>query len=313
MKFLFEEVIANMPPAFWLVQFFFIGSFVGSFLNVVVYRLPRNCLSVNNPRRSFCPSCKTQLKVVDNIPIFGWLLLRGRCRYCGVKYGVRYPLVELLTAALFTLAAWRLLYGDGNAAGSPQAWLSVLQIQGIVAVMLPWALIDLDLQYIPDRLTFGPLLVFVPLAANVAHFTWGLPPEISPLLYAGLPEWLNSLLSALTTGVAGMLFLRVAGMAGNLLFRRQAEKIGGETMGWADVKIMLVMGVMLGWPKMLAAFFVAIALGASIGYILRRARGTLGVPFGPFLAAGAVTAALATPELVAAARWYMQFLQGLMQ
>ena len=71
-----------------------IGAFVGSFLNVVAYRLPRNCLSINNPKRSFCPSCKTQLAWYDNIPVLGWLALLGRCRYCKKQISVRYPLVE---------------------------------------------------------------------------------------------------------------------------------------------------------------------------------------------------------------------------
>ncbi|MCA8918536.1 MAG: prepilin peptidase, partial [Planctomycetes bacterium] len=135
-----------MPPAFWLVLAFFLGSFVGSFLNVVVYRLPRNCLSINNPKRSFCPSCKTQLKWSDNLPIVGWAVLRGKCRYCGVRFGVRYPLVELLTATLFTLATWRVLISDGNVASQPLAWLTLLHTVLVISVLLPWALIDLDLR-----------------------------------------------------------------------------------------------------------------------------------------------------------------------
>ena len=168
------EIIKEMPPAFWLVMIFCIGAFVGSFLNVVVYRLPRNCLSINNPKRSFCPSCKTQLKWNDNLPIIGWLLLRGKCRYCGVKYGLRYPMVELLTAGLFTFAAWRVVYADGNLADQPMVWLTLLHAILIISVMLPWALIDFDLRMIPDKLTLGPLLVFIPFAADWRALDFGL-------------------------------------------------------------------------------------------------------------------------------------------
>ena len=305
------EIIGEMPPAFWLVLAFFLGSFVGSFLNVVVYRLPRNCLSINNPKRSFCPSCKTQLKWSDNLPIVGWAVLRGKCRYCGVRFGVRYPLVELLTATLFTLATWRVLISDGNVASQPLAWLTLLHTVLVISVLLPWALIDLDLRMIPDKLTLGPLIVFVPFAAHVDAMKFGLPGSVDPLIFHFGPAWLNGILSALTAGIAAYAGLWLIGKTANVIFAKRVQEMGGEAMGGGDIKLMLLMGVMLGWPKLVAAFFIAIFAGAIIGVfqiILRKGPGT---PFGPYLALGAITAALGTKWLVALYDWYMSFLQSL--
>ena len=92
------------PPVFWAVLAGVFGLAIGSFLNVVIYRLPRG-LSVASPARSFCPSCKTTLSCADNIPILGWLFLNGKCRYCKEPIASRYAIVELLTGLLF-LAAW---------------------------------------------------------------------------------------------------------------------------------------------------------------------------------------------------------------
>jgi leader peptidase (prepilin peptidase) / N-methyltransferase len=322
------EIIKSMPSWFWLGWWFVVGSFVGSFINVVVYRLPRNCLSINRPKRSFCPACKTQLKWNDNLPIIGWALLRGRCRYCGVKFSIRYPAVELLTASLFALAAWRVLYADGNLAGEWQAWLTVLHIAVIVSVLLPWALIDFDLTYIPHKLTFGPLLVFVPFAAHYPALSWGLgtwfsqpgmfdtaPPRttadhVPHLLFQFEPLWLNSVASAVLTGLLASLALFLIGKVFNLVFRERVKEIGGESIHRGDVYLMLLLGVMLGWPKLIAAFFLAIFLGAAIGSVqllLKRGHGT---PFGPYLAFGTIGAALFMNEVMGIYNWYLNLLQN---
>jgi leader peptidase (prepilin peptidase) / N-methyltransferase len=303
------EILGDMPPAFWLVWWFVVGSFVGSFLNVVVYRLPRNCLSINNPRRSICPSCRTQLKWNDNIPIAGWALLKGRCRYCGARFGARYPLVELLTALLFLAAAARALYGDGHHADTWQSWLILLHMVCLIGVLLPWALIDIDLQLIPYKLTFGPLLVFVPFAAFADAFAFGLPEGVGHLLFPISALWLNSLLSNLCVGLAAALGLWLVGKAGNVLFRKRAQEIGGA-MGGADVHVMILLGVALGWPKLLAAFFLAVCAGAVFGVVqVMRKRGH-GIPFGPYLALGAILATLAAPWLFSVYTWYKGLLEG---
>ena len=303
------NIIGRMPAWFWLTWAFMIGSFVGSFLNVVVYRLPRNCLSINNPKRSFCPSCKTQLTWKDNLPIIGWLWLRGKCRYCGVKFGVRYPAVELLTALLFVFAMWRVLYADGNIADQPLAWLTVLHIILIISVLLPWALIDLDLQVIPDKLTLGPLIVFIPFAAHSAGLSFGMD-STAHLIFGWKLVWLDSIVSALIAGFGAAFALWLIGQIANVVFAKRAAEAGGQTMGFGDVKLMLLLGVMLGWPKLLAAFFIAIFVGAIFGSVQLLLKKGHYTPFGPYLTLGAVSAALGMNWFVNLWEAYMKFLQG---
>lgn len=303
------EMIADMPPWFWVGWTFLIGSFVGSFLNVVIYRLPRNCLSINKPKRSFCPSCKSQLKWNDNIPIIGWVLLRGKCRYCDAPFGGRYPLVELLTAVLFAFAAWRVLYADGNVAGEWQSWLTLLHVLCIIGVLLPWAIIDIDLTYIPDRLTLGPLIVFVPFAAHWPALSFGLE-GADHFLFDFEPLWLASVISAALTGLAAMAALFVLGKIFNVVFAARVKEIGGESMGLADIKLMLLLGVMLGWPKLLAGFFLAIFVGAIFGAVQLLMKKGHGTPFGPYLALGAIGAALFMPWIIGLYDWYMRILEG---
>ncbi len=304
------EMIGKAPAWWWVGFWFVIGSFVGSFLNVVVYRLPRNCLSVNNPKRSFCPSCKTKLKWNDNIPIVGWVILRGKCRYCSAKFGARYPLVELLTATLFAVCALRALYSDGASPGEWTNWLTLLHMLGVVGILLPWALIDLDLTVIPDKLTLGPLIVFIPFAAHAPALAFGLDDPQAHLLFGFAPIWLNSIVSAVLTGLGAAVALWLIGKGANVLFRKRAQEIGGESMGMADVKLMILLGVMLGWPKLLAAFFIAILFGAVFGIVQILVKKGHGTPFGPYLALGAIAAMLAMPWLMGLVDAYMGMLKG---
>ena len=304
-------IIGRMPAWFWLGGCFLLGSFVGSFINVVVYRLPRNCLSINKPSRSFCPACKTQLKWNDNLPIIGWALLRGKCRYCGARFGIRYPAVELLTALLFLAAAWRVLYADGNVADQPAAWLTLLHVLLIIGVLLPWALIDFDLTLIPDRLTLGPLVVFIPFAAHVSALSFGMPTADAHLIYGLEWPWLDSILSVATAGAGAAAILWLIGKAANVVFASRVKEMGGEAMGGADVKLMLLLGAMLGWPKLGTAFVIAIFVGSAFGIVQLALKRGHGIPFGPFLAIGAIAAALGMQWFVRLYHEYMNFLQGL--
>ena len=322
------EIIESMPTWFWLGWWFVVGSFVGSFINVVVYRLPRNCLSINKPKRSFCPACKTQLKWNDNLPIIGWILLRGKCRYCGVKFSARYPGVELFMALIFLLAAWRVLFADGNIAGEWKAWLTVLHIVAIVSVIVPWGLIDFDLTYIPYRLTFGPMLLFIPFAAHYPALNWGLDTfndqpglfdvapaksaadDIPHLLFQFEPLWLNSVASVCVTAAAASLALFLIGKVFNVIFRERVKEIGGESIHRGDVYLMLLLGVMLGWPKLIAAFFVAIFVGAAFGSVQLLLKRGSGTPFGHYLAIGTIGAALFMDLLMDVYNWYLGLLQN---
>ena len=304
------ETARALPPAFILGMAAIMGSFVGSFTNVVVYRLPRNCLSINNPRRSFCPSCKTQLAAKDNIPILGWVALLGKCRYCKKPISARYPLVESLVATLFAIVVWRgMVQGGPPVTADWHAWLTTLTMLVSIGILIPLALIDLDLTIIPDELSIYPLLFFVPMAAHVAHLQQGLDPALTnALLFSRLPLWLDGVCSALLAGCAGAGGLWLIGKMGNVLFREKAKAMGGETMGFGDVKLLMLLGVMLGWPKLVMAFAIAVILGALIGLALRFSSRRLFVPFGPFLVAGALAAMLLPSELMGLVEWYIQLI-----
>jgi leader peptidase (prepilin peptidase)/N-methyltransferase len=236
-----------MAPALAPAALF--GLLIGSFLNVVAWRLPRG-ESLIKPR-SKCPGCATQLKAYDNIPVFSWLALRGRCRGCGEKISARYPVVEAVTAALYVLVV-ALKWGD------------VLQMTlGLVLVtfLVPIAVIDLDLKIIPNKLTAPAAVLALALGAV-------LEPSY-------LPE-------------------QLAAGAGALVFFLLPTLIHQKGMGMGDVKLVAVLGLYLG-RAVAPAIFIALILGVVVGAAIIASKGVSDgrrtkVPFGPFLAVGALVA-----------------------
>jgi leader peptidase (prepilin peptidase) / N-methyltransferase len=233
-----------------------LGAIVGSFLNVVVYRLPRH-ESLVTPA-SHCPRCGTPVKPYDNIPILSWLLLRGHCRSCGEPISARYPLVEAVTAALCVGA----VLAHDSAVGIA---LSVV----LILLVVPAALIDLEYRIIPNEITaLGAVLA---IAIGLA---------LDP---AGEPERL------------------IAGLAagGFLLAAALAYPAG---MGMGDVKLAGMIGLFLGAsvaPALLIALIAGVCVGATIIARKGAAEGRkTAVPFGPFLALGALVAVFAGPQLV---------------
>jgi leader peptidase (prepilin peptidase)/N-methyltransferase len=233
-----------------------LGAIVGSFLNVVTYRLPRR-ESLVTPA-SHCPNCDTPVKPYDNIPILSWLLLRGRCRSCSAPISPRYPLVEALTAALCVGA----VLAHHTATGIS---LSVV----LILLVVPAALIDLEHRIIPNRIT-----------ALGAVLALGLGIALDP---AGEPE-------RLIAGAAAGGFLLLAALA----------YPGG--MGMGDVKLAAVMGLFLGSgvaPAILVALLSGVLAGAVV--IARKGGGEgrkTAIPFGPFLALGALVGIFAGQPLV---------------
>jgi leader peptidase (prepilin peptidase)/N-methyltransferase len=242
-----------------------VGAMIGSFLNVVAYRLPRS-KSLVAPG-SQCPGCDTPIKPYDNVPVLGWLLLRGRCRTCRTAISPRYPAVEALTAAL----AVAVIVVEHS---------TVDKVLGLVLVgiLVPIALIDLDHQIIPNKIT-------APAAVLAVAIGLALKPS-------GVPEQL----------IAG------AGAAAFLLVFVLAYPRG---MGMGDVKLAGVLGLFLG-REVGVAILVAVVAGTLVGAAVmarlgvQRGRKTK-VPFGPFLALGGVVALLAGPAIV---HWYLH-LQGI--
>jgi leader peptidase (prepilin peptidase)/N-methyltransferase len=239
-----------------------LGLAVGSFLNVVIYRVPRK-ESIVAPR-SACPDCGTQISNRDNIPVVSWLLLRGRCRSCGLRISPRYPLVEASTAALFVGVAIRF----GAHAALP-AYL--VMVAGLVAL----ACIDVEARLLPRRivyLVFG-LLVALLFVATVAT-----------------GHWRSLVLAASFSASWFLLFYAI-------------NRIDGRLLGFGDVRLALVLGFGLGWlgvPAVLIGFFGANLVGAACGLALilaKRSDRTTPLPYGAFLALGAVVAIFVGPSL----------------
>ena len=237
---------------------FIFGACVGSFLNVCIYRIPRE-ESVVAPR-SHCPHCNTMIVWHDNIPLLSYLWLGGRCRHCHEKISPRYFLVEALTASLFLLV-W-LRYGFD--VRTPVYWM-------IMGGLILGTFVDFDHMIIPDRVSIGGIIAGLIL---------------SPLLPAlhGETTWLGGLLAALKGLLAGGGILWLVGVLGKLIFRKDA-------MGFGDVKLLGGLGALLGWRSVLFTIMGSSILGSVIGILMilcRKKEWQSRVPYGPYLALAAV-------------------------
>lgn len=240
------------------------GLVIGSFLNVVIYRVPRD-ESVVHPR-SHCPACGSPVRPRDDVPVLSWLVLRGRCRDCGGQISARYPAVEMLTAALFALLTVR--FGLDGPEGESWRVLPAFLYLGGVAVAL--AVIDLDTKRLPNKLTL-PAYVVAPLLFGLATL---LGAGVTPLVRAGL---------GLVAMYAVYLALLLAYPAG---------------MGFGDVKLAGIVGLYLGWlgwDVWAIGLFAGFFAGGLVGVLLLalgRAGRKSKIPFGPFMIFGALLAVL---------------------
>ena len=289
------ELLAESPAALVAVALV-LGLIVGSFLNVVIYRLPvmldrqwrRDCAELaaapaapeapapSEPRfdliapRSTCPACKAPIRAVHNIPVLSYLLLRGRCAACGVHISARYPLVEALCGLLTAGAALRFGYAPETACAMLMVWF-----------LLALTCIDLDHQLLPDSLTLS--LLWAGLLASLTG--WASPAHNLPVDPA--------------SAIAGAALGYVSLWAVYHLFRLATGK---EGMGYGDFKLLAALGAWLGWRMLLPIVLLAALVGAVAGVVLislrRHERGTP-IPFGPFLAAAGWLALMWGPQLVA--------------
>jgi len=238
-------------PAFLIALAVAYGLLIGSFLNAWAWRLAHGEKITKG--RSHCPHCGAQIRAYDNVPLVSWLVLRGKCRDCGAPISWRYPLGEAVAAALFAAVAAM----DGL------SWLLIPHLLFVSALILV-SQVDLEEKIIPD-------IVILPVAAL------GLP----LMIVLGSAPWWQWPVAGLAA--AGFLFL-----ISEVYYRiRHAEG-----MGFGDVKLALCMGVYLG-PAVVPALFLGFIGGAAVGVILiggRRGDGKTAIPFGPFLAAGAILA-----------------------
>ena len=285
-------------PELFTVSVFVLGLVVGSFLNVVIYRLPimlerewrsqaaellplesaaapAEIAATSNERfnlstpRSACPTCKAPIKAWQNIPVLSWLMLRGRCASCKARISWRYPMVELTTGLLSAWVAWHFGFG------APAA----------CALLITWALvaltgIDIDHQLLPDSITL-PLMWAGLLAAVMVGAIDGSPIPVSPR-------------DALIGSIAGYLCLWLVFHAFRLL-------TGKEGMGYGDFKLFAALGAWLGWKLLPLVILLSAATGAVLGILMIVLRGrdrSAPMPFGPYLAAAGWLAMMYGDSLV---------------
>lgn len=283
------EALLGLPDFVGYIIVFILGAIVGSFLNVVIHRVP-NEESIVFPN-SACPKCKVAIKPYDNIPILGWLFLGGKCRNCKEPISFRYPAVEILHALLYLLVFWQVGF-------TPFLPVALVFVSAIVALIF----IDAEHMILPDVINF-PLL-FLALAVRLAFaFAFG-NAYFSDLNYYPLnllneyPVWLVSLASAILGGIVGGGSLWLVGE----IWKRLR---GVDAMGLGDVKMMFAVGALLGWRLTLLSIFLGAFSGAVIGiFIISRQKEKdmqTQIPFGIFLGIGSIISLLFGEHLI---KWY---------
>jgi len=266
-----------------------LGAVIGSFLNVVIHRVPRE-ESVVLPS-SRCPYCGAEISFYDNVPVLSYLMLGGRCRSCKVHISARYPAVEALTALLWVAVAWR----DGLSFALPFDLIFVTAITALI-------FIDAEHMILPNAITY-PGIAFALIARLALPFLMGAPhfddlPMLLNGLLAGMPMWAASLVGALIGALAGGGSLWLMGWIW--------EKLRGvEAMGLGDVKMMFMVGAYLGWRLTVLNIFLGVLSGSLIGIALMLRQGKrdmkMLLPFGVFLGIGAIAALLFGSQIV---DWY---------
>ncbi|RJR20061.1 MAG: prepilin peptidase [Nitrospiraceae bacterium] len=242
------------------IPVFILGAIIGSFLNVCIYRMPKDESIVRPSSR--CMSCGTPVKFYDNIPVLSYFILMGRCRSCKTKLSVRYPLIELLNAVLYVMVLKRF--------GPDSPWVVAVYFV-FVSVLLVIFFIDLDHQIIPNSITLPGIPIATILGATI------LPDPFSAYEMLGLK-------GALAGFAAGGGFFYLVAVLGKAVFKKDA-------MGGGDIKMMAMAGGILGWKGVILTTFMGSLLGSVIGVSLIMLKGRewgSRIPFGPYLATGAL-------------------------
>ncbi|MDO1527778.1 A24 family peptidase [Fulvimonas sp. R45] len=276
----------DLPLSLWIIFAGILGLLVGSFLNVVILRLPermaaewkreaREVLELAGDgeaalppgivrQRSHCPHCRHPLSAADNIPLFGWLLLRGRCRYCKAAISIQYPLVELLTGVLSAVVVWK--FGP--------TWTALAGL-GLTWSLVALAGIDFRTQLLPDSITL-------------------------PLLWLGLLLALLPMFVAAPTAILGAAIGYLSLWSVYWLFKLLTGK---EGMGHGDFKLLAALGAWMGPLALLPIVLLSSLIGALVGVALialRRHGREVPMPFGPFIAAAGWVWFVAGPQLLLA-------------
>lgn len=256
------------------VLWFVLGAVVGSFLNVLIYRLPRQEQFVRG--RSFCPNCKKNLKAKDLIPLISFISLKGRCRYCQKKISVQYPLIEFVTGILFVFLAY--YYQIGADWGNILFWRNLIIVSGLVVVFMT------DLKHF---LLFDVVTWFLIFVAVISNF----------VLAIMSPSWQDGLENFILAGVIGCLF-----------FWSQRALSRGLWVGQGDIYLGLLMGLLLGIKGLIVALFFAYVLGAIISLyllVMKKKKMKSQLPFGVFLTLGIFIALFWGEKILT---WYLNLL-----
>lgn len=239
------------------------GLIIGSFLNVCIYRIPTEQSIISPP--SHCTGCNTRLKALDLIPVFSYIFLGGKCRYCGEKVSARYPIVEGLTSIVFVLVYLRFS-------------ISVEFFAAIVlsCILICEAFVDFDLKIIPNEFIIAGML------SGAALFVYNL---FYPVTMYGDRVWFNPIIGI----VSGAGTLLLVAIIGSVAYKTE------DAMGMGDIKLLAVVGLFLGWRLTLVALLLTVFLAAIVSLVLillKKINGKSEVPFGPFIAIGTFIALL---------------------
>ena len=247
----------------WLVVFAWLGLSVGSFLNVCIHRIPSGASVANPPSR--CPGCSYQLRWFDNIPVVSYIMLGGRCRQCRAPISLRYPIVELLTMAMFLLHWW--MFG----------WTLLMAVRlAFACALIVLFAIDLEHHLLPNVITLPGIVAGLIVSTIV-------PPGLKDAL-------IGTLIGGGVLWAIGEAYYRYSGREG---------------MGGGDVKMLAMIGAFLGWKLVLVTLVLSSVAGSVIGMTviaLRRGDMKYALPYGTFLALGALAASLVGDQIVA---WYV--------
>lgn len=284
------ETVLGIPEWVGYIFVFVLGECIGSFLNVVIYRVPNEMSLMTG---STCPNCKTAIRFYHNVPIFGWLMLGGKCSNCKEPIAWRYPAVELLLALVFCLVYWQIGF-------TPYLPVALAFVSAILALVF----IDAGHMILPNVITY-PIFVVALIVRIVYPVAFAGTNYFSDTTYAPIvslhdyPSWAISLAGALFGALIGGGVLWAVGAIWKLLR-------GVDAMGLGDVKLLFGVGALLGWRLTILTIFVGAFTGALAGIVMLARQKDKNfqtqIPFGIFLGIGSIVAMLFGERMIA---WYL--------
>jgi leader peptidase (prepilin peptidase)/N-methyltransferase len=271
------DILISVPA---YITVFILGASIGSFINVIVYRLAAKLSILWPPSR--CPKCLNQLKAYDNVPVFGWLWLKGRCRFCKSKISRRYPLVEAWTGIIFLIIFSVFQFS-----------ISTLGYWAFCSWLLALSLIDFDTMTLPNSLTKSGLIAGLIFQVVIGFFDAG---------WVGL---VKHLVMGIAGAVLGIWLFDGISWIGSFA-------LGKTAMGAGDAKLAAMMGAWLGWRYLLIASLLACVVGVLIGgggIVLKRHKTGQQMPFGPSLALGSVITIFSGERILSLYMHYINFIK----